>query len=250
MGQAPKILIWDVECTDMELAARTYALKSHVKYHHYDTIKRDWTMLGAAWKWLGDDKVHCIRVSPNQPLNDYAVILALHSVLQEADILIGHNVARFDVKKFNARAIYYGLSPIRPQQVIDTLKEARKIANFSSNTLGYLTKHLGIAEKTSAPDWYKIIDGDADELRSMRQYNKDDVIATEQLYLRLRSWMPTHPNLNLYTDPRDIEGKPVNLCPKCQSAETKRNGWRYTMAGKVQRCSCNSCGNNYTWRGK
>lgn len=233
-------IIWDVETTDLELRIRTYQLKNYTKYHDPKTINRDWTMLGAAWMRLGDDKASAISVSPDKPLDDYGVTLKLHEVLSEADILIGHNSDNFDFKKFNTRAIYYDLPPIAPKLSVDTLKIARKYFKFTSNRLSYICEYLGLDEmKDESPNWRKVIDGDPEELRYMRTYNKQDVIATKALYNKLKSYHHTHPK-NPKT--RDIEGSEVNVCPYCSSPENSKVKSRPSAAGILRhQYQCKVC---------
>jgi len=234
-----KKLIWDIETSDLELKIRTYQLKNYIKYFDPKTIERDWTMLGVAWKWLGEKKTNVISVKPDDPLNDYDIVCHMHAVLQEADILIGHNADNFDLKKFNTRAIAHGLDPLPQKQSIDTLKVARKYFKFTSNKLSYLADFLGVSLKDESPDWKKIIEGCPKELRYMRKYNKQDVVATEAVYLKLMGWHHTHPKNEAV---RDSGGKVVSLCPKCSSPDHQRRGYQYLASGrKRQRFSCNSC---------
>lgn len=236
-----KTLFWDVETTDLELAIRTYQLKNRISYFNHKDIKRDWTMLGAAWKFQGDKNPTAISVSSRNPLDDELVIRHLHDVLSEADTIIGHNSDNFDIKKFNTRAIQYGLSPLSPKTQIDTLKIARKYFKFTSNTLSYICNYLGIHAKNESPDWDACINGCPDNLRYMREYNKDDVICTEQLYDKLMAWHHTHPNVS---EPvRDIEGNTMPTCKKCGSANLKKNGTNMLHSGrKRQKLTCLDCG--------
>lgn len=235
-----KLLFWDVETSTMELVYQSYELRTRLKYHPIDHIKRDWIMLGAAWKYE-DEKPKCISVSPQDPLNDFEVIKTLHGVLSDADILCGHNSDAFDYKKFNARSIFYDLPPIMPKQTIDTLKIARKYFKFSSNQLRYIANYLGLDAKDSSPDWDKCLAGDKAALRYMRQYNKQDVIVTEQVYKKLRPFMENHPNMNLYRPIYDTAGNPVDACPKCGSTDLVRQGFKFTTAGKRQKYQCKAC---------
>lgn len=241
-----KILIFDIETTDLELIVRTYSLKNYTRYFRPDTINRDWTMLGAAWKWKGEDTAQVVSVTPSEPLNDEGIVRALYSVLDEADIIIGHNSDKFDIKKFNTRAIAYGLPPLARKTQIDTLKIARRYFAFTSNTLAYLADFLGVPQgKDASPNWQKCIEGCPDELRYMRKYNKQDVFVTEAVYDKIMSWHHTHPNI---AEPqRDVEGLIVpNTCHRCGSCETSKRGFQYMASGiKYQIYSCNSCGSRF-----
>jgi len=239
-----KSLIWDVETTDLDLRVRAYQLKNYIKYFDPKVIERDWTMLGAAWMWLNDDNAQAISVTAESPLDDYGVIKTLHGVLNEADLLIGHNSDAFDIKKFNTRAIYYDLPPIKPLRTVDTLKIAKKYFKFTSNKLSYICNYLKLEMKDESPDWVKCIDGDADELRYMRKYNKQDVIATRDLYVKLRSFHHTHPKAPKV---KDIEGNYVVACPKCSSTNYVRNGTRTLNSGRRrQEYQCQDCNGYFT----
>ncbi len=241
LNHTANMLVWDIESTSIDILHRQYDLTVNTKRFRPDEIVRDWTMLGAAWKFIGNDEIRCISVSPKNPLNDYMVVKYTYEALEQADILIGHNSDAFDLKKFNARAIYYDMKPLPPKQQIDTLKEARKHFKFTSNKLSYLANYLGITSKDESPDWNRILDGDADELSKMREYNKKDVIVTEQLYLKLRGWMKTHPNVSLYTPIKDIEGKKLLSCKVCNSMNYSKYGFHYHKASKTQRYQCLDC---------
>lgn len=242
MHVGDNILIYDIETTSIDLLHRQYDLGVKFKRFRPEEIVRDWTILSAAWKFLGQDKVHCVSVSPQNPLNDAAVVHHLHAALQSANILVGHNSDAFDFKKFNARAIIYGLPPISPKQTVDTLKLSRKHFKWTSNKLSYIANKLGLPAKDESPDWDKILEGDADELRTMREYNKQDVIVTEQLYLKLRPYHTTHPVITHMEPPiRDVEGFKVISCPKCNSTNYMKQGFKFQKNGKKQQCQCNDC---------
>lgn len=241
LNHTAKMLVWDIETSSIDILHRQYDLTVNTKRFSPDEIVRDWTMLGASWKLIGEDKVTCISVSSKNPLDDYMVVKTTYEAIAKADILIGHNSDAFDLKKFNARAIFYGMNPLPQKQQIDTLKEARKYFKFTSNKLSYLANYLGIDSKDESPKWDKILNGDKDELSIMREYNKKDVIVTEQLYLKLVSWMRTHPNVSIYSPIKDIEGNIILSCPKCNSTNYKKNGFRYGKKKATQRYECNNC---------
>ena len=242
LNHTAKMLVWDIETSSIDILHRQYDLTVNTKRFNPNEIVRDWNILGAAWKLIGHDKINCVSVSSKNPTNDLEVVKIVHSVLMEVDILIGHNSDAFDLKKFNARAIYHGLPPIPQKQQIDTLKEARKSFKFTSNKLSYLANFLGIDSKDESPDWNKILSGDAEALAEMRIYNKKDVIVTEQLYQKLVSWMKTHPNVAVYTPIKDIEGNTILSCNKCNSTNIKQAGKRYTKTKTIQRYMCKDCG--------
>lgn len=246
-----RLLIYDVEVSSIDIMHRQYDLKNFVKYFSDEDIVRDWTMLGAAWKFLDEEKTHCISVSPKDPLNDYEVIKTLRAALDSADVLIGHNSNAFDILKFNTRAIFYRLPPIQNKKQIDTLKMARKYFKFTSNKLRYIAQYLGIGEKGETPDWDLILQGDRKALAEMRKYNKQDVVVTEALYKRLRDWHQTHPDVSTVT--RDISGEVLMKCPRCDSVNVVKNGTRPLIRNgaifkTVQEHLCRKCHKQFSLR--
>lgn len=248
MGREPKILTWDIECTDLEITKRQYGLKNYIKYDSPNNITRDWTLLGAAVKWYGK-KPQCISVNSKDPLNDYEVTHWLHGYLSKADMIIGHNSRAFDYKKFNTRAITYGLTPVffAPRFNYDTLTMARKYFSFTSNKLSYLADKLEVENKQDSPDWEACINGCPKALSYMRKYNKADVIVTEQVYDKLKSYDEHHPDLSGIRDLRDTNGDPVLSCKACGSLDIIKNGvdigaGKTTLGKKKQKYFCKTCG--------
>ena len=70
----------------------------------------------------------------------------------------------------------------------------------------------------------------------MKKYNRQDVIATEKVYLRLRPWIENHPNIGAY------KGSDQPLCPKCGSGKLQAQGFRVLQQGRYQRYQCQECG--------
>ena len=69
----------------------------------------------------------------------------------------------------------------------------------------------------------------------MRQYNKQDVMISEELYWQLRPWIK-HPNLGLFTE---YDG---TMCPACECTELKPNGFYNTAVARYQSLRCMQCG--------
>ena len=243
MSRKAKILIYDLEVSTIRLEIETYGLKVYDKYHRHDNITRDYAIHGAAWKWLGEDKVSCISVSPRAPFNDEFVTKAIYDVFNEADIIVGHNIDRFDTRKLNTRALKHGLDPIPSKTSVDTLKLARRYFDITSNSMAYLARFLELGvEKDESPDWEAIRAGDSEALAYMREYNRRDVVVTEQIYLKLRSWDENAPNIAAIQELRDVEGNLIHACPACGSTDIINHGHFTTRKGiKKHRIFCKSC---------
>jgi len=118
--------------------------------------------------------------------------------------------------------------------MVDTLKEARRVASFTSNRLDYLGKFLGFGgkDKTSSGLWLRVLSGCTKSIKEMVKYNKRDVDLLEKVYLKLRPYIK-HPNVN----------RLGAACPKCGSSDLQLRGFGATANGTIkQRAQCKSCG--------
>ncbi len=71
----------------------------------------------------------------------------------------------------------------------------------------------------------------------MKEYNTQDVVLLENVYLKLRPYIRNHPNTTL--DKNTIN---TALCPSCGSANLHKRGYSYTNVGKYSRLCCQDCG--------
>ena len=217
----------------------------------YDTniieFEQDWYILSVAYKWLGEMPVTVRALSDypaykKRPLDDSMLMVDIQSVLDEADIVVAHNGAGFDVKKINTRLLVHDLKPPAPYKVYDTLKEFRKIFKFDSNKLNDLCKILGIGAKIPHVGfalWKGCMSGDPVAWATMKEYNAQDVLLLEEIYLRLLPW-GNHPDVNLYGD---TGTKPTSACcPSCGSGRVQRRGVAVARTRKYQRLNCQACG--------
>lgn len=218
---------------------QTYDLKTYGKYLPHKSVTEPSKMVCVAWKWLGDNHVSSTSVLNDaerfkaDPHDDYYVTKVLHALLDSASIAVAHNGDNFDIKSFNARAIYHGFDPIKKVVTIDTLKEARKLLKVESCSLSYLCRMFGIANKDESPDWQKVWESDRSAILECERYCRQDIRALEALYLTLRPWIRNHPNMGLYTP--DL---PPLTCPICNNHELRTNGTYSTKTGVFQRYRC------------
>ena len=202
-------------------------------------FKADWYVLSFSYKYFGDKKIHtrCLSDYPGYKAgseNDEKLIADLWKIFDEADIIIGHNADKFDIKKTNTRFISHGMPPPSPYKSVDTLKIARKAFKFDSNKLDELGRYLGLGRKlahTGFHLWLGCMQGDMKSWRTMKKYNEQDVALLEKVYLLMRPWASTHPNVN----------KGEIACPKCGSFNVQKRGFSYTMLRQKQRYQCLSC---------
>lgn len=200
-----------------------------------------------SYKWLGErTKVVSIRDFKRykkEPFNDIEVVKKLHELFNEADIIIAHNLNRFDDKVAKERFLFHKMTPPSPYFKIDTLTEARKFKNLS-NSLNNLCKKLDLGTKTDEKHsdlWHGCINGCDKSWAKMEKYCKVDTDLLEKLYLELRPWISNHPNIsNLSED--------AFICPKCGSAHYQSRGTRKTNTGSYFRFQCQQCGGWFSER--
>lgn len=231
-----KILLFDVETAP--LRAYTWGLwQQNVGVK--DQLLSDSFLLTWSAKWYGSNKVMGEKLKKKEVLaeNDKRICKSLHKLLDEADIIIGHNGDKFDVKVVNTRFIVNGLNPPSPSKQIDTLKIAKKHFRFTSNRLDYIGKVLGVGRKIDTGGfslWSRCMQGEAAALSEMLEYNKQDVLLLEEVYDKLRPYTTTGPNLGLDSS--------IRSCPKCGGNHLHARGFAYTATGKYQRYQCTDCG--------
>lgn len=232
-----KILLLDIE----NAAIRGYVWGLFDNNLALSQIDRDWYLLSCAYKWLGEKDIVVVGKPSHEDDyegQEYDILEHLHGILDEADIVIGHNAKSFDVKKLNAKFLEYGFEPPSPYRVIDTLLEARKHFRLTSNKLDYLSNLLGFGNKikTDFDLWVGCMKGDAKSWEYMLKYNRKDVVLLEKVYLKLRPWMVNHPNVGVYQDAGDKV-----VCPKCGSNHLQWRGYVSTNLSQFRRFQCQDC---------
>ena len=190
-------------------------------------------MLCFGFKWLGE-KVTVLSLPDFK--NEKSLIQAIWRLLNQAEVIVAHNGDQFDLKKLNAKFVYYGMGPPSPYRTVDTLKVARRYFAFNGNKLGDLGPHLNLGAKLDHIGfklWLRCLKGDKESWKVMERYNKQDVVLLEKIYKKFLPWINNHPNLAVYGD------KP--LCPKCQSPRLESFGWKYNNTTKYRRLRCKDC---------
>lgn len=203
-------------------------------------FKQEWCVATFAAKWLGgkvfSDSIHLHRGYKGWSYNDEKIVKHLWNLLDEADIVVAHNGDSFDIKKTNARFIYYGLTPPSPYKTVDTKKVAKRAACFTSNKLDDLGEVLGEGRKikTDFELWMGCIKGDRKSWERMQRYNERDVVLLEKIYHRLLPWAVNHPNIGNYAE------RPV--CSKCGSKKIQFMGMYVALTRRYRRYKCQNCG--------
>lgn len=234
----PRILIFDVETAP--ITASVWGLFD--QNIPLNMIKVDWHLLSYSAKFMDEKKIYYKDQRNAKNIEDDKLLLEdLWKLMDEADVVVGQNSNKFDIKKINARFIMNGMNPPSSYKKIDTLVIAKKHFAFTSNKLEYLSDKLCTKHKKSKHKkysgyelWKACLAGEKAAWKEMEHYNKLDVLSTEELYKKLRPW-DNSLNVNVYNDTTET------VC-SCGSKDFKRNGYAYTSMGKFQRFACRKCG--------
>lgn len=232
-----KILIFDIETAP--LTAHVWQNNVYNANIRYDQVITDWFMLSWSAKWLNDSKVmgEVLTSKEAKDRDDKRITNILWQLFNEADIVVAHNAFKFDVPNVSTRFLVHKMKPPKPYRVFDTLKVARKQFGFTHNNLDALACALGLENKleTEFALWKRCVTGDSGALGYMLDYNKQDVLLLEEVYLIIRGWTNSHPNINKYQDT-------VKCCSHCGSENIVSNGHYYTQANRYESFQCRDCG--------
>ena len=196
------------------------------------SIIKDTELLSFAYQ-VNDGPVHVLS---RRLFTEKQLVKHLWKLFDEADIIIGHNSDKFDIKMSNMYFLRHGLTPPSPYKTVDTLKLAKKYFRFPQNKLDFIAQFLFKEHKlnTSMKLWFDCMRGEEKALRTMEKYNKQDVVLLHKVYMALRGWHTGHPNSNVYHGT-------THKCPVC-SGNTQKRGFEYTRVGKYQRYQCTTEG--------
>ena len=216
--------------------------------HSTDQLIQDPYMLCWCAKWQYKKTIHSSALIDfskhykKNPTCDKKIIEKLWDLIDKADIIVGQNSNRYDLKWINQVFLKHDILPPSPYQKIDTLTESRKNFFCMSHSLDYRTKQLGLKGKTKHDGfdmWIKCINGDKKAWSDMVKYCKNDVRILEKYYLKLRPYMKSHPNVNISQGHSD---EIITKCIACGSSDLIYQGYRLTNGGKYHKKQCKNCG--------
>lgn len=240
-GDKPKgmrVLLWDIESAP-HLGYFWSRWKQNIGSNQIE--QEGGYMLSAAWKWLGEEEVYHVWADDPVHGNDANICAALYEVIEQSDVIIGHNQNSFDYPMLNARLVQNGFPPLKNVKKIDTLLIAKKNFRFATNKLDDLGKYLGVGRKIDTGGfelWHRVITGDKNALAEMVDYNRQDVVLLERVYLKLRAF-DSNPAANAGHYYEDN----LSRCPVCGSSEVIETGnASYTPVSKFVEMVCNDCG--------
>ena len=84
--------------------------------------------------------------------------------------------------------------------------------------------------------WSECLKGNVDAWEEMKEYNQVDVLALEDIYLKLKVWDDKHPNVDVYND------NIYSSCVSCNSPNVHEKDYSYTNTGLYKQYQCSDCG--------
>jgi DNA polymerase elongation subunit (family B) len=230
----PKVLTLDIETS--ELLLRGWGL--YDQNFGPSDIEKDWELYSVAWKWT--DRAEVFQLD-RSGYSEKFIVKAIQKVVGMADIIVTQNGKKFDVGKINAKLQEYNLKLLKRTQHFDTRIEAKKLYVLPSYSLEYMSNKFNKKYKKLKHNkfpgkelWRECEKGNKSAWKEMAKYNKWDVLATEELFLKMRSFSNTI-NWSVYY------GVGQEVCG-CGSTQFIKNGYSYRANGKSQRYTCKKCG--------
>lgn len=233
-----RILIFDIERIPLRtknLAA--WDFKS-LQYRRLtpDDVERWGRTICLAYQWYGEKRVGFIAEWQDGGRKGF--LEGARDLLDQADVVVGHNSTGFDVPHLKGEFILEGLTPPSPFKEFDTLLTMRRNGNLEANHLDTLDKRFGYTGKT---DKYRIdvaegaVAGDVKLQRRIERYNKGDIAATRRVFERLRPY--GNLNLGLFAD-----DPTAPVCSACEGSNLHRRGYAVKTALRYPKYQCQDCG--------
>jgi transposase-like protein len=231
----PAVLVMDIETLPMI----GYIWSPWQQDVRKEQLIKDWCILSWAAKWLDDPRMMCDCLTPKEVVsrNDHRIVKSMWALMDDADVIIAQNGKKFDIPKLNTRFWKYQMPQPSSYKVIDTLDAARRAFGVTYNSLDYLGEYLGAGRKlkTEFQLWVDCDGGDRVALGKMREYNERDVTLLEDVYLKMRGWVPNHPKFQIYD-------KIIGVCPVCLDPNTKEIGLYTASVRQYPEYRCSHCG--------
>jgi len=221
-----KILTMDIETIPAHVW--TYDLKTSWIPHKHITQPGDMLCWAAKWYHQPNDTLFAGR---NKGYDE--MLVQLWTLLEEADYMVGWNSDRFDLQKTRGYFARAGLPPFVPPKSIDLMRTA-KTFGYESASLDYTARQFGVTRKVDnggATNWEGCMAGDQKSWDLMEEYNRGDIITTEELFDAMRPWIKGHPNI--HPEP--------GFCPRCASVDLTYAGEFQAEAYRYAMYRCGNC---------
>lgn len=229
-----KRLFFDIETT-YNLARVWQCGKQWVRW---EQIKEEKKVLCIAYKWQGEDKVHCIDWN----IGEAQMLTKFIKIMGKADEVIGHNGDNFDIKELRTRCIKNNVLMFPNYRTLDTLKKARQFFKFPQNRLDCIGQFLGVGQKiqTDFQLWIDCVEGKGkvrdNALRDMKKYCMQDVLLLEAVYKETSPYIYHNNHFAVLTGGKKWD------CPECTSKNTQLWRTHVTPFGYIRKeLRCMDC---------
>ena len=228
---APRILHLDIETAPhLVYAWGLWRQTINIK----NVVESGYTMCFAA-KWHGEKKVEFRSIHHD---GEMEMLQRIWDLLDEADFVVTYNGNSFDLPTLQKEFVKHGFPPPSTYRSIDLISTVRKQFRFASTKLDFVCQELDLGKKTQHAGmdlWHGCMAGDDKSWKTMKRYNKNDVVIMEALYERLLPWIKNHPNWGPFMD----DSRPT--CRNCGSNHVIKKGVERTNVGTYQRFRCGDC---------
>lgn len=245
-GVTNKILVLDVERLPGLTLQRWWDrgdLKNG-RYIHHETVEREPRTTIVCAKWHNQDTI--IRLAEWDKGGRKRFLRNVHSLLSEADIVIGHNVSGADLPwllgdfrfpRIGYKGKFEALPDLPPFKVVDTLTHLRRTykSGLPFKALDAVLRILGHDGKTDRYDpdaMERAVAGSIEDRQRLIDYCCGDVVCGQWLWQREAPMMKNHPAL--FVAGEDT----LTVCNRC-GHETEPTVKRYVaqiMSYSMRRC--------------
>lgn len=225
-----KVMVYDIE---------TSRVKADIwwtgkQYINHKQLRSEPTIISIAWKWVGSDEVYYLTWDKNHC--DKKMVAEFLKSYNKASMVVGQNNNSFDNKWINTRSAKHNLHVDRYVKSFDIYRMAKRYFRLPSYSMAYMAQYFGLTLKQSHEGmymWDQIEYGNKEEqkeyLQKMVDYNKGDIVTTEELYMTLK------PYFGSVTNNAVKSGLPKWCCPVSGSSDIKLLKTIFTEQGTVQR---------------
>lgn len=231
-----KILVYDIETSRGVFKA----FWTGKQYLGYKAMIKEPAIISISWKWVGEDTIYYLTWDKDHSDKEMVKTFLVH--YNSADMLIGQNNDNFDNRWVQARSMKYGFDFNTYAKSFDIMKQNKRLFRIVSYSMDYVSKFLDVTFKQSHEGikmWDMIEDGTPEEqkeyLKKMVDYNKGDIITTEEIYLKNRKYYGHKIHFGV------LHGEEKYTCPNCGSSQIQLYKTTITPAGTIQRvmkCKC------------
>ena len=202
----------------------------------HDQVEESSYIICWSAQWYGE-KAMMHQVVNHKTAPRKQMLLAAHTLLDQADVVVHYNGIKFDIPILNKEFLKHRIPPPSPYKQVDLYREVHSVFRFESNKMTAIAKQLGLDEKIKHEGhemWVGCMEGDKRHLANMSRYNKHDVEMLGELYPLIRPWIRNHPKMNI---------DHPEACPKCGAKDSlQARGRMVTSTMTYRRYHCQHCG--------